>query len=180
MELSKKEIRNSIREFRNNLDADEFNRKSSVIFNRIIQESWFEEVETLLVYVSVRNEVDTYRLMDYAFSHGKKVAVPKITDNQMYFYYINSPDQLSGGFFGIPEPVDLSFPLTDFTEKCTIIVPGLAFTVEGHRIGYGGGFYDRFLSENNLYKVGICFKEQIYDRLSTEQHDVLMNQIITD
>lgn len=98
----------------------------------------------------------------------------------MTFHMITSVSELLEGKFGIPEP-DETLAQPDLTDKTVCIVPGLAFTESGQRLGYGGGFYDRFITAfPQVCCIGLCFEEQIADRLPSEEHDALADQIITE
>ena len=98
-------------------------------------------------------------------------------------YRIENPGQLKKGMFSVPEPDVKQYPLSSFAEngEAWILVPGVAFDEKGMRLGYGGGFYDRYLKQKeNLHRTGIAFGEQIVKRIPTEIHDHPMDDVITD
>lgn len=144
------------------------------------------EAETVFVYVSMTSEVVTTAFIENAIAMKKQVAVPRIdTDNQgkrcMQFYRIHGLADLVPGYYGIMEP------MTDHvvTPKNgdLMIVPGLAFTQDGHRLGYGGGFYDRYMhkyGDINFHRVGVAFDIQITPFLPHESFDETVNMIITE
>ena len=180
MSLTKKELRQKVVSFRKNLTYIECVTKSRIIINKILESKWYLEADTIISYVSVNNEVYTKEFIVQAIKDNKKVAVPKIIDNKMEFYYINSLDELKEGYFNIPEPVNISKICIPIPDKTLMIVPGVAFDKENNRLGYGGGFYDKYLSVHNVYKMGICFKEQLFDSICTEKYDIKMDEVITD
>ncbi len=189
MILSKDKLRSQIASFRMSLDNEEYLKKSNIILNKLINSQWYLEADTIISYVSVNNEVDTIGLINRALSDGKRVAVPKIINKEMEFYYINSLSELKKGYFNIPEPIDTSnicMPRSqeesDMSDifNMVMIVPGVAFDRSNNRLGYGGGFYDRYLSIHKIYTIAICFKEQLLDEICTEEYDIKMDEVITD
>lgn len=142
----------------------------------------YAECDTLFTYVSKDIEVDTYSLIKAAWANGKRVAVPRCVTNtrQMEFYYIKSLDDLESGAFGVMEPaVDKCELVTDFsTGLC--IVPGLSFDAEGFRLGYGKGYYDRFLSKFGGETVGLCYSNCIKWKLPHGRYDRPVDLIVTD
>ncbi len=114
--------------------------------DRIVETSAFSDCETVLLYYPVGRETDVLPLMAAALSQGKKVAFPKCdkSTHTMTFYYASSPDELKAGAYGIPEPTGAQ---AFRGERSVCILPGLAFARDGNRLGYGGGYYDRFLAE---------------------------------
>jgi 5-formyltetrahydrofolate cyclo-ligase len=180
MNLTKQQIRKNVYEFRRNLSSEDYHKKSSIIYNKIINSQWYLEADTIISYVSTNKEPDTFALINKSFLDGKKVAVPKILNKNMEFYYINSLDELQKGYFGILEPVDISNKCIPENVNPLMIVPGVAFDKNKNRTGYGGGFYDKYLSLHNVYKLAICFKEQIIDQVPTDKYDIKMDNVITD
>lgn len=178
--LNKQELRKKIFLFRKGLSKEEYLKKSEIIINKIVSSKWYLESDTIISYVSVNNEVDTIELINRAFAAGKRVAVPKIIDKEMQFYYISSLSELKKGYFNIPEPIDTSEICIPKSSGTLMIVPGVAFDKSNNRLGYGGGFYDKYLSRYSLYKMAICFKEQLFDEICSEYYDVKMDEIITD
>lgn len=138
--------------------------------------------DTILIYVSKSIEVDTYQLIEAAWRDGKRVAVPKCIDGtrKMIFYYINSVQDLEKATFGVYEPkVDICMPLRNMSSGLCI-VPGMAFDTDGYRLGYGKGYYDRFLSGFKGDVVGICYSNCIQWKLPHGQYDRRVDAIVTD
>ena len=141
----------------------------------------WESAQTLLCYVSLPEEVSTERLIKAAWAEKKTVAVPvTYDDNTMLFYKIDSDSVLLHGRFGVCEP-DVSFcePLTDFSGSICV-VPGLAFTESGFRLGYGKGYYDKFLKNYTFLSVGLCYNSFILKALPTEEHDIPVEMVVTE
>lgn len=135
----------------------------------------------VLLYVSRGEEVDTLGLILHLIQAGKEVYTPRCIPggNQMRFYRINSLEDLEEGYFRLLEPKEGCAPLTS-TEEAVCLVPGLSFTLAGHRIGYGKGYYDRFLRENTVFSVGLCYNELIRDTLPVDSFDEPVRLVITD
>lgn len=163
-----KKIRNSI------INKD---LKDKKIFEKLINNSKVKEANTILIYVSTNSEINTYELIKY-FLKTKKVAVPKIENKKMNFYYIESLSELKEGYFGIFEPATNN-KVKNFSN-CISITPGICFSKDGYRIGYGGGYYDKFYSEHNIYSIGLCYKECLVDDFEIEKFDKKVNEVITD
>lgn len=138
--------------------------------------------KTLFVFVSTPIEVDTFAIIDRAFSDKKAVAVPKCRDRngQMDFYYIKSMDNLNKGAFSIMEPdEDECEKVTDFSEGLCI-VPGLCFDLQGYRIGFGKGYYDRFLNVFGGTSVGLCYTRCIEKELPKGIFDKSVDILVTE
>ena len=171
----KEEMRKKYRQVRKNVK----NRKEKdlIIYNKIINKLKFESYETVLIYVSNDEEVSTIELINY-FIKYKKVAVPKVINNNIDFYYIDSIDELSTGYFGILEPTTNKKVSNYFNAIC--ITPGICFSKDNYRIGYGGGFYDRFFHHHPVYSIGLCYKECLVDKVDIDKFDRKVNLVITD
>ena len=135
---------------------------------------------TLFTYVSVRQEVDTRALISAALADGKCVAVPRCEGKQMVFYRINSLEELLYGGFGLLEPSpENARAVPDAHALC--LVPGLSFDRLGARVGYGGGFYDRFLPAFPGRTAGLCYSPLFSDDpLPVEPHDRSVGFVVTD
>ncbi len=148
-----------------------------LIFKKVIRDINFINADTILIYVSTKYEVDTYKIIKWCLSNNKKVAVPKCVNENIIFYYIKSLKDLKIGSFNILEPITTQ--LADFRNSICF-VPGLSFSEEGYRLGYGGGFYDRFLSKYPNLKIGLCYKECLSNTFTVEKHDIKVDYIITN
>lgn len=172
----KQQIRHEIIQKRKSLIPNEYKQKSLAICKKIIESSEYDKSNVIFCYSAVNNEVDLTYLINNALACKKKIAMPKVIGENIKFYFINSLEDLTPGYFKIPEP-DTVCPAEDGD---LIIVPGVAFSESGARLGYGGGFYDRFLSENLIYSIGAGFDFQIIKNLPLEEHDKKTNKVITD
>ena len=158
------------------------------ILDTICQQKAYAQASLLLVYVNYKSEVNTTQLIQKAFFDGKRVAVPKVTDKNgsMEFYEIESLGELEKGYQGILEPVTAQkesiSPEKEF-GNLLMILPGAAFDCQGNRIGYGGGFYDRYLREHpvkGFYTMAVCYEVQVVDHIPADLHDFPVNCIITE
>ena len=142
----------------------------------------YKNADKILIFVSLFDEIDTESIINSALSSGKTVAVPccKNKFGEMEFYLINSLDELKTGTFGVREPdIEINKKLEDF-EKSIIIVPGLSFDRDGNRIGYGGGYYDRFLANYSGVSIGLCYGEMMSDSIPTDKYDIPVDIVVTD
>ena len=178
--MTKSEIRKKLLIERNAL-SDEYRLYSDkIIFEKLISSDFYFKSDLILVYVSVGSEIDTKSIIDFSLRSGKKVAVPFCQKNRMDFYEIHSTDELTVFQFGIPT-VDTTYRnKVDLTNNTLCIVPALCIDNSGNRLGYGGGYYDRFLSENNVNHVCIVRKDFVIDSLPAESFDYNISEIITD
>ena len=158
--------------------------KSSLISKRLIRCENFRKAHCVFVYVAVHIEVQTEGIIQAALAQGTMVCVPLIDkkNKEMIACAVSDPEHdLRPGTMGIPEPDRNSCPIIQPSDIDCAIVPGLAFTEQGHRIGYGGGFYDRFLSEWTGFSCALAFEEQIVAHLPFDpDHDVAVSHIITE
>ena len=171
--MNKNELRKNYKDIRNNIK--DRNIQNEIIFNKVISLEKVKKANTILIYVSFNNEVDTLNIIKY-FLGKKKVAVPKVNGNEMDFYYINSFNDLSKGSFNILEPTT-SNKVTSF-DNSICIVPGLCFDKENYRLGYGKGYYDMFLSNKNIYTIGLSYKETIIKKLPIDKYDIKLDKVI--
>lgn len=150
---------------------------NDAIYQKLINHPWFVKAQTIGIYVSYKNEVDTHQIIK-EYCNQKVIAVPKVSGKTMDFYQIHSFDELSIGAYSLLEP-----PTTNFISKQQIdllIVPMVAFDDKNHRIGYGGGFYDRYLQEYAGKSIGLAYHFQQVETMDVEVHDIPMDVIVTD
>ncbi len=171
--MNKNELRKIYKYIRNNIK--DRNIQNEIIFNKVISLEKVKKADTILIYVSFNNEVDTLNIIKY-FLGKKKVAVPKVNGNEMNFYYIDSFNDLSKGSFNILEPITTN-KVTNF-DNSICIVPGLCFDKENYRLGYGKGYYDKFLSNKNIYTIGLSYKETIIKKLPIDKYDIKLDKVI--
>ena len=178
----KTELREAAIKMRNALEKDNKVDYDCEIESRVIAHKSFIYADAVFTYVSTEKEVDTLGLIHAAWAVGKTVAVPKCDreSNVMIFYVIKSMDDLKPGYFGILEPDEKKCEPAQSTANSLCIVPGLCFDAEGYRIGYGKGYYDRFLSGYKGLKVGICYSDCIKWALPRGKYDRPVDILITD
>lgn len=174
---NKNEIRKLLKERRKALEQAEIQKNSEIICNRIYEKT--KNYNSILCYVSYMGEVDLTSLMVRLLSDGKIVSVPICTED---FNIIPSQiDKVNFDFsencYKIREPKKQKKP-NIFPECC--IVPGVGYDIFKGRVGYGKGYYDRFLSENTLYKIGACYDFQIVDKIDVSKFDVKMDCVISE
>lgn len=173
-------------DYRRSLSNRVVEQKSIEISNKVINSPYFEINDTIFLYCDYNKEVKTRDIFKRAIDSGKKVAYPKcdLKDGKLNldFYYITEFNQLSPGYNGIYEPDIYNNDIKKVTEyKGLIVVPGVVFDKKCNRIGYGKGFYDRFLADKNeLTKIGICYEGQIVDNIDVKDTDVPMDMVITE
>ena len=174
-------LREQYRKMREKMTA-EYKRSLDIeIASRFLCTNEYMKAKTLLTYVSRDTEVDTIRIIHAAFANKKQVAVPKCEGKGiMNFYLIDSMDDLKEGYAGILEPdVSKCKILEDFSGS-VCIVPGLSFDPEGYRLGFGGGYYDRFLSTYEGVSAGLCYGSFIKWELPRETFDTAVALLVTD
>ncbi|MEN8190969.1 MAG: 5-formyltetrahydrofolate cyclo-ligase [Thermodesulfobacteriota bacterium] len=162
------------------------NDKSQRIAERVLAFPRLSEAQTLFVYVSFRSEVATFDLISQLLAQGREILVPLtlVNEKRLLAVRINDLEQdLEPGYCGIPEPrEELVAQSCDPKTIDTVILPGSVFDERGGRLGYGGGYYDRFLSQEapGAYRLGLAFEEQLVKRLSLQPHDELLDTVITE
>lgn len=172
--MTKNQIRNKYKIIRQNIrNKDEQN---SLIFQQIINNSQINQSDLILIYLSFKDEIDTQPIINF-YLKTKKIAVPKINNSQMDFYYINQSTKFQKNKFGILEPLT-NQKVSDF-QNSVCITPGICFDLQGNRLGYGHGFYDKFLNQNKIYSIGLCYQECFLPHLPHTHFDHKMDQIIT-
>lgn len=174
----KADIRRFVLEKRNRLTKEELVLKSHDICNRLIHLEEYKNAKVIYFYMDFKNEVMTKLMIENAFMMDKKVALPKIDGDEMNFYYTESLGELKKGYFGILEP-DMKNPAED--KNALMIVPGVAFDESGFRLGFGKGYYDKFLSKHMEFtKMAVAFELQIVNAIPYEKHDITMDKILTE
>lgn len=179
----KSNLRKKYKEIRKSILPDEKISLDDRIYENIISSPYYEENHVILVYVSLFDEVNTDKLIKKAFSDKKLVFAPKCRDKlgNMDFYRIDSFDDLNNGFYGIREPKENLSELYDKKLGGICLVPGLSFSRDGYRLGYGKGYYDRFISGNkDIFYIGICYERQLSENLLHDEYDRKVNAVITE
>lgn len=175
---SKKDIRRRVLEKRNCISDKEWEDKSRLICKKVVTHPFFLQADVIYCYVDYRREVGTREIIELAWMLEKKVAVPKVLGEEMEFYYIQSFEDLEEGYKGIYEPkqTDLAHD-----KNMLVIMPGAAFDRCCNRIGYGKGYYDKYLQIHPYHKtIALAFELQMVDVIPTEVYDVCPDIILTE
>jgi 5-formyltetrahydrofolate cyclo-ligase len=202
MSLEKKQIRKSIMQLRDKISTEEKQRYDKAIFQNIIDNEYYKAASTIFIFVSYLSEVDTKSVIIQAIADNKTICVPKVKSKEegIELFKINGLNDLEEGFHGILEPKSnceklhgVSVSVSDDEGNDVddannegnidlIIMPGVAFDMTGGRIGYGGGFYDKFISKlkKDVKKIAIAYELQIIENIPMKNHDVRIDGIITE
>lgn len=173
--MDKKSIRAKMIERRLALSKEEYQAKSKAIVATLLRSSFFDKTKPLGLYASMRQEVDTWVLIEQLLKAGVKLALPRVEGDDMEFYYIDDIKSLSPSRFGVMEPV-ARYKATDL---CLLVTPLVAFNKNKERIGYGKGYYDRYIEKYHPQTIGIAFDLQ-KEAFEVEAHDQPLDYIITE
>ncbi len=178
----KTELRQKYRSLRQSMPPEIKEERDEAIANQVRRLWQYQNNDILLIYVSTSIEVDTIRIIHRALEDGKKVAVPRcVPDSRnMEFYYIHSTDELSPGMFGVLEPAICTERLYHETDGGLCIVPAFSYDWRGYRLGYGKGYYDRFLSRFEGNIVGICYSDCVQRTLPHGRYDRPVELLVTE
>lgn len=179
---TKKDIRRQILAVRRTLPAEEAKEKSREIFQKVTAHPWYIEADTVFCYASHDGEVRTRELMDQILADGKRLALPRVEGREMTFYEVREPERLEEGAYGIEEPLPENPVRKEHSEKALMIIPGIVFDRRLHRIGYGGGFYDRYLAgDAPFHTMAVAYECQcILGELPFESHDLCPEVLVTE
>lgn len=177
MSRYKQELRSRIRTAKQAMTPQDIASRSEALCRMVLDTDAYRHAQTLYGYLPFNQEVDLLWLLRQALADGKQVALPKCYGKEMRFVLISDPAQVRPSSFGAPEPI-ADAPIAD-DKAALVLVPGLAFDRRGYRIGYGGGYYDRFLSrEPDHPTIALCFDFQYFPRLEAEDHDIPVNLVL--
>jgi 5-formyltetrahydrofolate cyclo-ligase len=175
---TKQSIRKEIYRIRKETDIRKIKIDSHLICDQILHHSAFLEAKTVYVYMELEKEVCMEELTNAAWRAGKVVAVPKVVGDDLHFYEITSCDQVKEGFFGVREPIEGCKRSEE--EQVLMILPGVAFDKNRHRLGYGRGFYDRYLKEHPKHTtIAVGFDFQVIDQVPQDSFDVVPQMLVT-
>ena len=175
--MDKKELRRTIRDRKRAMTEEEIVQRSEKLGVLFAQSDAYKAARTIYGYLPYNQEVRTVPMLEQALKDGKRVAVPKVYGEEMKFLYLDDLTKVEKGYAGIPEPI-ADGPVAD-DETALVLMPGLAFDPAGHRIGYGGGFYDKFLAaEPNHPTLALCYEFQMLPELHTEEHDIPVDTVL--
>ena len=175
--MDKKELRQSIRLRKQAMTEEEIQERSAKLAALFAADPLYQNCKTVYGYLPYNQEVRTTAMLEKALADGKKVAVPKVYGDEMKFIYLDDLRQVAPGYCKIPEPI-ADGPEAD-DPHALVLMPGLAFDPDGHRIGYGGGFYDKFLAREPEHPtLALCYEFQMLPRLQTEEHDIPVDRVL--
>lgn len=201
---TKKQIRRNVLSVRNMISPELRQEKSSKILQTLYEMEVYRITGVILCYVNYQSEVITMPLIERALADGKKVFCPKVSGEDMDFYRIMGVGELKDGYKGIKEPQggqgfleflcesdgrsdnsDTGNEINGIYNKTLVIIPGTAFDTGCHRMGYGKGFYDKYLtrlSESgvDVYKIGLGYECQIINKVPCEAHDIVLDMLVTE
>lgn len=178
--MEKKDLRRVMGEKKRAMTAAEIEARSAVLAQKLYETPQYRAAESVYIYIAFNQEVRTLPIIRRAWAEGKRVACPKIVDGVMRFIWVDDLDALAPQVpYGFPEPV-ANNPVAD-DDAALILVPGLAFDDRGYRLGYGGGYYDGWLSNHPGHPtVALCFSFQRVEALALEAHDMPVEWVIDD
>ena len=175
--MNKQELRRSIREKKRAMTVEEIESRSERLAELFLASDAYRNAKIIYGYLPYNQEVRTVPMLEQAMKDGKRVAVPKCYGDEMKFIFMDDLSKVEKGYANIPEPI-ADGPVAD-DENALVLMPGLAFDPQGHRIGYGGGFYDKFLAqEPNHPTLALCYDFQMMDHLETEEYDIPVDTVL--
>ena len=175
--MTKSELRSHIRRLKRAMCNEAIAQKSDLLAHAFFDTAFYRNAKTIYGYVSYNQEVRTLPILEQALRDGKRIALAKCYGDDMRFIQVSDLNTLSKSKSGVPEPMADS-PLGD-DETALVLMPGLAFDTAGHRLGYGRGYYDKFLaSEPNHPTVALCFDFQMMDHIEHDDHDVPVDLVL--
>ena len=175
--MDKKQLRDQIRQRKRAMTETEITEKSAALAQKFLATPLYKQAKTLYGYLPYNQEVRTVPILEQALADGKQVAVPKIYGDTMRFILLPDLSKVEKGYSGIPEPIADEPIAAD--ETALVLMPGLAFDPKGNRMGYGGGFYDKFLeAEPGHPTVALCYDFQMLPHLDTEAHDIPVDLVL--
>lgn len=179
--MTKKELRDAVLKARALMSPNERVTLSRTIFSKITSTSLFSDAETVFAYVSFDGEVVTREFIEFCLKSGKRVAVPRISGGRMEFYFISSWDDVKEGTFHVPEPLPHLESVGDSCEYALMIMPGVVFDISCSRIGYGGGYYDRYLAVHTNHRtVAVAYDVSVYPSIPSGPNDIKPETIVTE
>ncbi|WP_040215154.1 5-formyltetrahydrofolate cyclo-ligase [Clostridium polynesiense] len=181
--LSKKDVRKKIIAQRDILSEEEIRERSEIIKNKLFDIDEYKNAKNIFLFTSFGSEVDTHEIIRQALRQGKRVAVPRVNKETklMEAKIIDNLEDMAEGYYGILEPSEAAEEMSPESIDL-IIMPGVAFDLKGGRIGYGAGFYDKFLKEvsESTPKIAIAYELQLIEEVPMESYDVRIDGVITE
>lgn len=176
----KRALRRTYSSLRQAISRNNGKQAATAICRNFTSSMAYRHSDTVLLYYSIKSEVDTQALIDEVLASDKRLALPVCRDNgEMIFKYINSRDDLTKGFFSALEPKE---DCEEFrgAKHAICVIPAIVFDKKGYRIGYGKGYYDRYLTDPSIVKVGFIYHELFVDTLPKGRFDLSCDLVITE
>ncbi|WP_243290559.1 5-formyltetrahydrofolate cyclo-ligase [Bacillus sp. FJAT-47783] len=180
--MEKKRLRQQMKETLTQIDGDTYDEWCQNISQILVATDMWNHARTIAITLSRGREINTFPIIEHAWNEGKQVVVPKCYPNEkrMEFRVIQSLHELEIVYFGLQEPIIEKTVPCQIDEIDLIIVPGIVFDVSGYRIGYGGGYYDRYLENFKNRTISLAFSLQVIPFVPREDHDIPVQYIITE
>lgn len=176
--MDKHALRREIRKKKASLTEAQIEAASLQLCKMLTQHPAYAKATALYGYLSYNQEVRTEPLLLQAQRDGKRVAVPKVFEDTMKFLWLDDLSAVAPGYYGIPEPIANEPEAAD--DTALLLMPGLAFDPDGHRCGYGGGFYDRYLAAHRKHTtIALCYDFQMFPHLDTDAHDIPVDIVLS-
>ena len=176
--MNKQQLRAAIRARKKAMSPEDTACRSRKPCDLVRETDAYQQANTIYAYLPFNQEVDLSPLLRQALAEGKQVALPKCYGKEMRFILVSDLTHIQYTPFGVPEPSADGPSPTD--KNGLVIVPGLVFDRQGYRIGYGGGYYDRFLcQEPDHPTIGLCYDFQLMDRLEPDPHDIAVDTVFS-
>ena len=176
--MDTKTIRTDLLARRRQLDDEFVREQSNLIADQLFETEEYKYSSVICIYINFNQEVMTDKIIEHGLQQGKRLAAPRIINNYMEFIYFSHVDEFTTGKYGIQEPTGEEIVIPN--EHTLILMPGVAFDEDRHRIGYGGGFYDRYLqAHSNCSTIALAFDFQLIEHIDSEEFDIKPQKIIT-
>ncbi|WP_018661508.1 5-formyltetrahydrofolate cyclo-ligase [Heyndrickxia acidiproducens] len=182
MPAEKNQLRKQIKAMLSEMPRSEYESRSLALAGRLFASSAWQEADTVALTIPRFPEVDTIPMIKRGWGEGKRICVPKCipAPKQLVFRELRSFDELETVYFGLSEPIVEKTEEVAKDEIDLMVVPGLGYTKNGFRLGYGGGYYDRYLADFAGETVALAFKEQMIADFAVESHDIPIGSIVTE
>lgn len=180
--MTKKALRNEVIHQLETMEMDEYKRKSEKIMEQLLTQDVYRNAQVIGITISRFPEVDTKPLIEAAWRAGKKVAIPKCipSTREMNFRIFTSYDELETVYINLLEPIVDRTTAVSKDQIDLLIVPGIVYSSRGYRIGFGGGYYDRYLTNYACRTISLAFESQLNQNIPIEEHDIPVQAIITE
>lgn len=177
----KQAMRAEVRRRKKQFDREVLDAHSRTIVQRLSESEAWQRARCVLCYYPLADEVDVREALTLALAQGKLVLLPRVVGDDLELLRYESDASLCPGAYGILEPTGEVFPVVRYAEIDLVVVPGMAFDAQGHRLGRGKGYYDRLLPRlTNACRTGVCYGFQLFDEVPNEPHDCVMDAVVTN